>query len=1488
MRHHHHLFERRRRHPSRASFAALVVAVLVPRAVPVHAVTVSEIFYNPPDGDQALEFIEITNETYTPDDLSGWAFIDGVSFVFEQGTILLGRQSIVLCGNPDAVKERYGLEDAVVFGPWDGRLDSGGERLTLVNHVGVTMVSLRYRDDGKWPVAPDGTGHSLVLRELHLDPDEPESWEQSPELGGSPGRPNFPDQREIEFEETVHLDVGEAWRFRRGTAPFSDPPDAWKAIDFDDAGWESGPSGFGFGDDDDATILDDMRGNYSSLAIRARFTLTAEQIAAEGDLVLGVKYDDGFCAYLNGVEVASANCPDEVTHDATATRSAEARTESLFPIERDRFAAGENVFAIVGFNSSLSSGDFSLIPRLMNRRALIDDPPIVFHGRFNELVRSSGDGTGWVELFNRGAMAIDLSGVRLTDDPDRAEMHVFPPGTTIAPGEFLVVSEAESGLDFSTEKVRLFLLQEDDRVLAAHAFDRVLQGRSLAEAHFPDGDPDRTFLTETPTPGEPNRVARVEGVVINEIYYHPPEDRPGEFLELHNFTDAPIDVSGFRFTRGIDFTIPEGTSIAAGGYLVITDDPALLAEHWDYQDALGPWRGQLADSGENIRLLDRLGNIVDEVRYHEGGAWSIWADGRGASLELLDPRQPNDFGTAWEASDESGKTAWEKLEYDVPRYAPAGESELHILLVERGICRIDDVSIVRDGEDNLIPNPGFEEDTRPWRIEGTHVDSHRTEVDSHEGVASLEVVATGKGDSLCNRIETDTSPRMSAGPYTVSLWARWVRGSSLLVLHGEFAPGPWFGTRDINMSNNSLGASLRMTVPWNIGTPGAENSARRNLRAMTESGNIGPVISDVRHHPPVPDANFPVTVFARVADADGVSRVVAKYQPEVRNAELQEAELFDDGAHGDGLAGDGLYAGRIGLFDSGIAVVFWVEATDPAGAVRTFPADAPATRLTFAVGSVREAVYVVQSSDSVRELAARPLHSNDLVDATIIYDDKEIYYNAGIRYRGSPWGRPSRQSYRLAWQKDKPFIGGRNTMNVSNRDRGDGAAHFMISRNSRPGSIAPASDYRYITARINRQSLGQPGFFDTVDRDFIGKWYGEETADDGVVLKGNGKLRFNDGCTRTGWDEATTLHMDESPENYRFYYNHSINQTRDNWRPWMDLTRVLDARHSSPEELDANIDSVLDVEKFLRVFAPRIIMNDGDALYFGNGHNGYMVWDASTGLFSYLPFDLGFAFRSPNSNLFGVRDRGIGRLLGRPQVRRIYYRMLDEYLQGYWNDQIAGPYFDALQRATGVGASAKGFLRSTKGALLAQVRRQTGVEFSIRTNDGEDFTTLESTVQLEGDAPVQIERFMLERAGEEEVVPVKLDFFSASRPTQWRLDVEIRDGANAFTLFGLDLDGTMVGTASITITRGATFVRGDVTRDGKLNTSDAVALLFHLFRGQEIVCEDAADVDDNGGIDLTDAIRLLNYIFLRGEPPAAPYPESGGDTTDDSLGCRRE
>src|SRR5262245_46296025 len=83
------------------------------------------------------------------------------------------------------------------------------------------------------------------------------------------------------------------------------------------------------------------------------------------------------------------------------------------------------------------------------------------------------------------------------------------------------------------------------------------------------------------------------GVVINEIYYRPgsnfPENTALEYVEVHNTDAAPIDMSGWAFTSGVNFTFPPGSIIAAGGFAVVASDPLAVQSAFGVTGVFGPW-----------------------------------------------------------------------------------------------------------------------------------------------------------------------------------------------------------------------------------------------------------------------------------------------------------------------------------------------------------------------------------------------------------------------------------------------------------------------------------------------------------------------------------------------------------------------------------------------------------------------------------------------------------------------------------------------------------------------------------------------------------------------------------------------------------------------------------------------------------------------------------------------------------------------------------
>lgn len=97
-----------------------------------------------------------------------------------------------------------------------------------------------------------------------------------------------------------------------------------------------------------------------------------------------------------------------------------------------------------------------------------------------------------------------------------------------------------------------------------------------------------------------------------------------------------------------------------------------------------------------------------------------------------------------------------------------------------------------------------------------------------------------------------------------------------------------------------------------------------------------------------------------------------------------------------------------------------------------------------------------------------------------------------------------------------------------------------------------------------------------------------------------------------------------------------------------------------------------------------------------------------------------------------------------------------------------------------------------------------------------------------------------------------------------------------------------LGTATSALAGPCTwFRRGDATGDGEVGLPDVVLTLEYLFKGEtNLQCLDAADVDDSGRLDVTDAIYLLLFLFRDGLPPESPWQSGcGTDLTEDSLGC---
>src|SRR4029078_5255869 len=122
---------------------------------------------------------------------------------------------------------------------------------------------------------------------------------------------------------------------------------------------------------------------------------------------------------------------------------------------------------------------------------------------------------------------------------------------------------------------------------------------------------------------------------ISEIMYHPPEGEDHEWLELVNRESFEVDLGGF-VTRGVTATLPAGTRIGPGEYLVLAANADVFAEEHPGVNVAAQFTGKLSDKGERLALETPSGQVLTEVTYGDAGFWPRSPDGHGWSLVPAD------------------------------------------------------------------------------------------------------------------------------------------------------------------------------------------------------------------------------------------------------------------------------------------------------------------------------------------------------------------------------------------------------------------------------------------------------------------------------------------------------------------------------------------------------------------------------------------------------------------------------------------------------------------------------------------------------------------------------------------------------------------------------------------------------------------------------------------------------------------------------------
>ncbi|MDP6546263.1 MAG: lamin tail domain-containing protein, partial [Phycisphaerae bacterium] len=398
------------------------------------------------DGDgNSSDWIELHNPTAAPVDLGGWFLTDDAAALTQWEFPTGGGINSTLEPGEYRIIFASGEDDAYPY----------------VDPLGYLHTNFKLSTN-------DGSQHESVL----LVRDDTTTIEH--------GRIDYPEQYTdvsygIEWDSTasIALATGDAVRVVVPDVSYSGTATAWTELSgYDDSAWLNGATGVGF-DTTPAPSFDSlitldigvMEGLNTSAYMRIPFTYgspTDDLLR----LTLNVKYDDGFVAYINGVEVARANAPASPAWDSSATDNRpddDALEFESFIIDAaaSLIQTGSNMLAIHGLSASIGDGDFLIAPELAAVTGEIGDLEIVSYFAngtpdgpnvsapggdplkrivINELHVNPDDNTKrieFIELYNNTDESVDLSDWYFSDGVE----FTFPADTIIAPRGYLVVGE---------------------------------------------------------------------------------------------------------------------------------------------------------------------------------------------------------------------------------------------------------------------------------------------------------------------------------------------------------------------------------------------------------------------------------------------------------------------------------------------------------------------------------------------------------------------------------------------------------------------------------------------------------------------------------------------------------------------------------------------------------------------------------------------------------------------------------------------------------------------------------------------------------------------------------------------------------------------------------------------------------------------------------------------------------------------------------------
>jgi hypothetical protein len=616
----------------------VTLAALLCLSAPLIAgqVVFTEVMYHP-SGNKP-EFIEALNLTSNRIDIAQWRIHGGIDYTFPAfnpaatSAHFLKEYERILLSSADEATTRAAYPSIPpfvrIYGPWTGSLNNAGDTITLNDAAAAQQCTLTYGDRGNWPVAADGTGHSLLLINQNRKVDDWRNWKHSTLNGGTPGNPEITEAEtaivgDLELNVTdfiTPVNYTSPWKYWRDAADpdGANPEGTWKGTTFDDTLWGGPGNGF-FGYENStpalaANIQTSFQTGYVATTMTYYFRTSFNWTGALAgtNFVMDQFVDDGVIYWLNGTELKGPNlgrvrmAAGLATHATGASGtpgSGDAVDEqaAITGTLDGQLVAGNNVLCAEVHQSGSASSDVYFGARL--KIGVPTDPGVVI----NEVKPGALPGQGFVEFYNPTGAAVDLNGWYITNTAANLTKFKITTPLVVPSLGFATIGFAEAGLTLA-DPVVIYLTRPDGttKQTAVSIASAPTDGRSAGRK--PAGAA-QWFLFATPTPGATNQSSPLGGrsLKLNEAHFNAAGHV--DWVEFANPSASALAGAGLFVSSKVDFTdkVALPATIPGTGYAsAAVDFPA-------------DGGGELV-----LFLIDSDNNVIDAVELaHRAGLDSI-------------------------------------------------------------------------------------------------------------------------------------------------------------------------------------------------------------------------------------------------------------------------------------------------------------------------------------------------------------------------------------------------------------------------------------------------------------------------------------------------------------------------------------------------------------------------------------------------------------------------------------------------------------------------------------------------------------------------------------------------------------------------------------------------------------------------------------------------------------------------------------------------